>query len=276
MKRALALALLAACAGPRPALFREQWVEVTSESFAVESDLDQFSAGDAARQLEFLKERLVRAMPVALPQQPRLQVVLFATAEELHGYVPEAAGVFQRDLGGGERILLSDRLGPALRLVIAHELTHQLAAYALKRQPRWFSEGLAMRLSDVATGLVSTQFASGALTNASMPARDLFAWREPLPKEARRLYVTAWLLIEMLDQSRHEEFVAYLQRLAQGADPAESWNAIFHQWTTDDAGLARSITWARFCRARGASTKRSAPTRRRRRSRRRERRAAIG
>ena len=34
-------------------------------------------------------------------------------------------------------------VGPVLRLVLAHELTHQVARHVYPRQPRWFGEGLA-------------------------------------------------------------------------------------------------------------------------------------
>jgi tetratricopeptide (TPR) repeat protein len=231
---ALAASCLCACSGakPRP-LFVTPWRELTTENFVVQTDLDAPRAAEVAGQLELLRNRLVRALGITPKKQPRLQVVTFASFDELEVYRPgetPKAGVFVRDGGGGQRILLDGELQSSLRRVIAHEVIHSLYASVMPRQPRWFAEGVATLYTEVVVDGRPPRELAAFLNMRPLPTRQIFDWSSEDAELDPRRYGTSFLLVEMLVEQERAGFLELERRLKLEESPAAAWNATFPKW----------------------------------------------
>lgn len=214
------------------------WRELTSEHFALKTNLDGPAAVDVVEQLEELRARLVSAMPAHLPRATeRLPVVAFAHREQLREYLAAGsafAGAFVRDEVGRQHILLEGDLGPEQRRAVAHEVAHYLAYHVIQRQPLWFAEGSASYLEAAAMGGLPGQGLLAALSRGPLPVSKLFDWthRESEPDALLPgRYATSWLLVNYLAERRADAFSEYQSLLAQGAEPASAWETSFPEWS---------------------------------------------
>ncbi|WP_242373137.1 hypothetical protein [Anaeromyxobacter sp. SG26] len=246
---AAGLALLAACAhapGPGarfvcPARGGPPWSELTTEHFVVSSDVRRGEAVALARELEEVHAWVVAAL---FPRDaPRLEglvrVVAFRTPEELDEFAPPGLRALFSHNGLGEPVIvLPGALGPAARLLVAHELTHVVAYHVYPRQPRWFGEGLA-GLAEAERdetgrpvfGPLPAHRARGFLTHpVSVP--ELFTW-DGRPHDGR-YHDTATVLVHYLLAREPERFAELRRRLARAEEPARAWREVFPAW--DPAG----------------------------------------
>jgi hypothetical protein len=123
--------------------------------------------------------------------------------------------------------------------VVAHELAHFYASYALGRQPRWLAEGLASYLETASLEgdppeLVVGKPGSRILTAQTkpMPLKDLFTfgsrqgdWKSE--REVARFYATSWGLVHYLVNHKPAQFGKYLANLAVGEAPERAWADAF-------------------------------------------------
>lgn len=127
---------------------------------------------------------------------------------------------------------------------LLHEYTHLLVNDYLRGAPAWLKEGLAEYFSTarIAAGRVTL---GGAIRTrqrllrrdgAALPLDALFAAHEYSPlyqEEAKRalFYSESWALVHYLlnggGDARRREFARYLDLVASGEEPAESWRAAF-------------------------------------------------
>ncbi|ABS28570.1 hypothetical protein [Anaeromyxobacter sp. Fw109-5] len=253
MARARALAAcavlsLAACAhAPRaperfvcPARGGPAWSELTTDHFVVASDLRRADAATIARELESVRAWVIAALFEDAPEIPgRVRVVAFRSAAEFDEFAPPGLRAYFTRSGIAEPVIvMPGALGPELRLVLAHELTHQVARHVYPRQPRWFGEGLAGLAEAEADA--SGRRAFGALPphrargfqQAHVTVRELLAW------DGRaidgRFHHTATVLVHYLLAHERERFARVRQRLAGAEDPAAIWREVFPEW--DPAG----------------------------------------
>jgi tetratricopeptide (TPR) repeat protein len=250
--RALLAAAACALAAPAAAFTCEAaggraWREVTSEHFAVRTDLDADEAAALAQDLERIRGAVVAALFPGRADVPgRLGVVAFRSAGDFEDLAPAHVAAFYASLGPEERaIVLPAFPVPAAgrdartAQVVAHELAHHLLAYALPRRPAWLDEGLASLLEPLGTLRPGEPVEVGRVPSARhvrrrkdrVPEADLLAWSgrwEQLHME--RHYDTAWLLVHYLFTRHPEETFDLLRRLGRGEEPGAAWAASFPRW----------------------------------------------
>ncbi len=228
------------------------WTEVKTPHVTLKTDL----APDEARKAALLVERtrlalLAAAWPgMKLLQPEHIEVVVFRDHREfqryfgdrlaglfVHGAYPPLAFLYGTADSWEHRETLAL---PETTSILKHELTHHLAAYIYRRQPRWFSEGMAeffetMRLSEdgkTATigdaNLQAWQFYNRA---RSVSVADAMAWSGKLDEQDQAttwgLYGVSWLLVDWLYNTRPQDFDKYQTLLVKGIDPDKAWKAVF-------------------------------------------------
>jgi len=243
-----------ACVAPNhficPARGGPEWRELQGEHFVVRTDLDHKAATAVLDELETLRTVFLTSMfdrPVSLAD--RLEVIVLASSGEYDQITrrPTTGGFFSHDALGRERIVLLGGLGPSQAPVVAHELTHRLAYQFLPRQPRWFSEGIALYFQTAAETLGARRRLGtlpgrwlAPLREGPLPVRKVLTWRKEEGEEDR-YYATSWLLVHYLMNARLDHFAAFQRRLARAEEPQLVWNATFPEWSLEGTGTAEEL-----------------------------------
>ncbi len=250
-----AVCLLAACATVPPQSAPERWFEVTSEHFAVRTDVGADEGAQLAAELEKVRAGLLAAAWRNAAAPPgRLAVIVLRNRAELALLAPESFGGFvASDLLGGRLMVLQAEGGLAGQATLAHELAHVLAHAFLLRQPRWLAEGLAGFLQTIridearklATLGVPPQGPLHHLARRGvLSSAQLFAWQKmSFGAENADLYATSWLLVHYLLFEKTAQFGDYQRRLMRAEDPADAFARAFPGLTTDllDEGLREHL-----------------------------------
>ena len=143
----LLAALLCACAhGPATAR-SDGWHEVKTSHFRLYADAPAQRAQEMALHLESLRSALLQGFPAGLTTPLPVEVVVFASRDDLSWFVTPRQLGYTRYSDSELRIVMSaEAFGEGetqFTATVAHELTHYLSQYAIKQQPRWVAEGLA-------------------------------------------------------------------------------------------------------------------------------------
>ncbi len=247
------------------------WTEVQTAHVTLRTDLRLQDARRAALAVERTRAALlVAAWPgLQLMQPERIDVVVLSNHQDFEGY-------FGGRIGG----LFVDRVYPptaylygapeswehreTLALeettsVLKHELTHHLAAYVYRRQPKWFSEGLAqfletMRLSPdgktATLGDINLQALRLYNTHRTLTVADALAWGGKLNAQDEAttwgLYGLSWLLVHWLYNTHPEEFARYQTLLVKGIDPDKAYKATFSGLGDVDAQLQQFAHYGEY------------------------------
>src|SRR5581483_2245828 len=145
----LAIGLLGACAhGPSTAGANAAgWHAVKTPHFRVYTDAPEAQARAQALKLESLRASLLLAFPPGTDTPLPVEVVVFASRDELSWFVSPRQLGYTRYSDSELRIVMSAEAfaegESQFTATVAHELTHYLSQYAVKQQPRWLAEGLA-------------------------------------------------------------------------------------------------------------------------------------
>src|SRR5689334_4553931 len=148
--------LVVGCAGTfrSPAHGGPQWVELSSEHFVVESDLDVDIATQTLQALEAFREALETiAFPSESQPIGRTRLVIFRRVDEYVEIGPQGSDGYFTPRG--------NLLDPEPRAVlyaeshtfgrnIQHELVHRYVAFHFPAAPIWLNEGLAEFYSTLA------------------------------------------------------------------------------------------------------------------------------
>jgi tetratricopeptide (TPR) repeat protein len=269
MKRLLLLiaciVCFTACAGA-PASLREgsagRWVRLQTEHFELSTDLAEAEARRAAEALEQTRAALLAAAwskRIGSRATARASVVVLADGLDFERYVgPNYSGLFSDApqptiflWGAPARWEKRQALGDeTTSSVFRHELVHRLAAGIYGRQPRWFSEGLALFLESIVISEESGAAVFGRPNMAalrqykahrSVTVADALAWESDAGKDERTiagLYGMSWILVHWLYNTQPEPFARYQDRLAKGIDPDKAWAEIFGSVKLDDIDKA--------------------------------------
>ncbi|HVP69561.1 MAG TPA: DUF1570 domain-containing protein [Anaeromyxobacteraceae bacterium] len=248
----LALAAATACAtAPRtfrcPAAGGPPWHEMASLHYVLRTDLPAPEAGELLGKIERLRAAVAVGLPGDGPSpEGRVSVIAFRTLEEYQPFSPEGAlGYYIRDEGGPPRIVVPGEIGSWQNAMLAHEITHDFLAVRFRRQPRWFSEGLAAYMETVQSNSSGTTVTVGApvadrlkrARRTPVPAGELLAW-DGGPGERALLdyYATSWLLVHWLVSTRPNDFAAFERQLEAGLAPMAAWQAALPVFDPDRPG----------------------------------------
>jgi tetratricopeptide (TPR) repeat protein len=254
---AFGLLLLAAVCGAS----ETGWSEVQTGHVTLKTDLAPEEARRAALTVEKTRAALLAAAwPGARLLQPeRVEVVVFAKQSDFMRYFGrDLLGLFIHYLYPPTFFLYGPPEKWERRMTLAreetssllkHELSHHLAAYIYRRQPRWFAEGLAQYLETLRFSEDGKTATLGDINleavqsynlaqNTSLGVADALAWSGKLDaKDAMataRLYGLSWLMVHWMSNTHPAEYERFQTLLAKGIDPDKAWKAVFSNLAPSD------------------------------------------
>ncbi|MFY1831107.1 hypothetical protein ACN47A_34665 [Myxococcus fulvus] len=228
------------------------WVEVRSPHFTVRTNLDAETSAEAARELEMMRQGLLQAWGGSFDPPGTVEVIVLRNRRELSEFTQVSIEGFSATMAEGPVLVMA---GHSYALseegadisTQAHELTHYLSQFALVRQPRWLSEGLATYLETIALKPEKQEVVLGARHGPFLDIARRHGWRTldelwewdrrgPMSSaESQQYYVSAWLWVHFFISQHAERFERFQKRLMGGEDPRVAWDASF-QGVRDLAG----------------------------------------
>ncbi|MFP2910806.1 hypothetical protein ACLESD_38370, partial [Pyxidicoccus sp. 3LFB2] len=243
----LVLSVLSGCTSMRaqcPAEGGRPWVEVRSPHFSVRTNLDTETAEEAARELELLRQGLLQAWASSFDPPGSVEVIVLHNRSALQEFTNIRIEGFSATTADGPVLVLAGNAyafseSPADMGTQAHELTHYLSEFALVRQPRWLSEGLAAYLEsiylrpekhEVILGGLHLPFLNHVQRSGWRTLNELWEWdgKELLSTaESRQYYASAWLWVHFFISRHGARFEDFQTRLMRGEEPRVAWEQAF-------------------------------------------------
>lgn len=237
----------------------EAWREYRSAHVVLATDVPRERAALLVAELEKLHALVLAALfgeGVDVPG--RVHVVAFSDPRRFEELAPPHADGYVTTGGLGDVAIVFPYQGwGPVPEVLAHELAHRISRHHFPRQPRWFSEGLAMFVQTVArvhdgehtaplgshlvrgvrggagryAGLASPELLLGVRASLDVSAKELLEWRGAIDDaDPGRFHAKSWLLYHWLWNQRSSQFTAFQERLASGEAPGAAWRAAFPEW----------------------------------------------
>ena len=238
------------------------WREIRGPHVVLRTDLGSGAAREAALAVERFRAQIIAAAwpRATLPAVDRVEVTVFGNGLDFeHHFGRNLLGVFFHQVppfavvyGHPDRWEHRASLAtPETTSVLRHELVHHLAASIYRRQPRWFSEGLAQFLETVRTGEDGKTVVVGAAnldamqkyrSSRSLRVADALAWSgllDGMPEATLHgLYGLSWVMVHWLFNEHPEQFEQLQGLLARGIDPDKAWKIILPGLKTPDLDTA--------------------------------------
>lgn len=253
--------LLAGCAhGGRaqcPAEGGPAWRELRSAHFRMRTDMDAQTAYDTLLQLERYRLALRLHWGEAFDPPVQVEVIALRHLSELREFARGKVSGYALRRPQGPLLVFAGREGFLLEDSAAndgtplHELAHLLGWYAMPRQPRWLSEGLATYLQTVrvsedghsaTTGRGSLFWLGQAYVSGPLPLVKLWEWeRATLPPTlVPRYHGSSWLWVHYLVNHHPQRFADFQRRLGRGEAPRSAFGTAFAgiDWPAEEAALA--------------------------------------
>ena len=245
-----------------PARADSGWREIRGPHVVLRTDLGSGAAREAALAVERFRAQIIAAAwpRAALPAGDRIEVTVFGNGLDFeHHFGRNLWGVFFHDVppfavmyGHPEKWEHRASLAtPETTSILRHELVHHLAASIYRRQPRWFSEGLAQFLETVRTGDDGKTVVVGAAnldamqkyrSFRSLHVSDALAWSgklDAMPEATvHGLYGLSWVMVHWLFNDHPEQFDQLQGLLARGIDPDKAWKIVLPSLKTPDLDAA--------------------------------------
>lgn len=227
------------------------WMEVKMKHVTVKTDLSRKDAVRAAVLGEQTRAALLAAAwPGSRLDQDRIELIVFSNHQEFERYF----GDFLSDkvvLGDYPPTVFlygaPDRWERRVTLelegtvsVLKEALAQHLSTFFYRRQPRWFSIGLAefletLRVAEdgktATLGIPNLQAMSDYGTHRSINVADALAWGTTLnPTDEGTLLGLrglSWLIVVWMYNTHLPEFVRFQKLLITGLDPAKAWKVVF-------------------------------------------------
>src|SRR5450755_1892857 len=249
--RLAAFGLLLLTSAASAAESKTGWVETKTAHVTVKTDL---STDDARRAVVLAEQTRAALLALAWPgsklDQDRIELIVFSNHQEFERYF----GGFVNDkvvlgdypptvfLYGSpskwEKRLAVDQEGTVS--VLKQALAQHLSTFFYRRQPRWFSMGLAefveaARISEdgrsATLGATNLQAASDYSTHRSVNVADALAWGTTFnPTDEGTvlgLNGLSWAMVQWLYNAHLPEFVRFQKLLISGLDPSKAWKVVF-------------------------------------------------
>jgi hypothetical protein len=132
-------------------------------------------------------------------------------------------------------LLAAESMRDPDHVVAAHELTHTISQAVIKKQPRWFAEGLAKyfetieidrRRGTADLGREPTYKGQRFVINRLMPLDQVLKC-DDLNCVDGHFYASAWALFTYLTNARAQDLADYERKLIELEDPARAWREVF-------------------------------------------------
>jgi tetratricopeptide (TPR) repeat protein len=226
------------------------WREIRAPHVVLRTDLNSRDAREAALTVErYRAELIAAAWPRAnFPMGDAIEMTAFAGRGDFeHYFTRRVTGVFFHDLppqavmwgaadGWEQRKFMAS---PETTSILRHELTHHLAASIFRRQPRWFSEGLAQFLEtirptddrkSVVIGVANYEALTKYTRRKNVNVSQALSWKGKLdsrdPRTTSALYGVSWAMVHWLFNEHSDQFVQLQALLAKGIDSDKAWKVI--------------------------------------------------
>jgi hypothetical protein len=235
------LALATACGHlpPCPAAGGPQWTQLESAHFRLRTDDDP----DAGRAMLTDLEQLRAALLTVFGASPDVDIGRLSVVVVDRGWTDFAArqvdGYFTHILF--QPLIVMSAASQAFQLgLIKHELVHYMSAKIIKKQPPWFSEGVATYYQtieyDADTGHITVgrptnELLRRALEVSASNIESMFAAKKIDPDDASRFYAAAWITVHYLMNHRAAALEGYERALRGGATPETAWTSAFGSQT---------------------------------------------
>ena len=227
------------------------WMEVKTKHVTVKTDLGRKDALRTAVLAEQTRAALLAAAwPGSRLDQDRIELVVFSNHQDFERYFgdfvadkvvlgdyPPTVYLFGSPDRWERRVTLEEE---ATVSVLKEALAQHLATFFYRRQPRWFSIGLAEYLETLRIaadgrtallGIVNLQAMNDARTHRSVGVADALAWGTTLnPTDEGTLLGlrgVSWLMVQWMVNTHLPEFVRFQKLLVTGLDPAKAWKVVF-------------------------------------------------
>jgi tetratricopeptide (TPR) repeat protein len=233
-----------------------RWLELKSEHFTLQTDIDEPQARQMIDDLEYLRHALYAA--AWHPQKEvhgSILVVALASEDEVHEFVADdTLGVsFTEEILGQRTTVMAGDENVLGSRVLKHEIEHALVRGMLINQPRWVTEGLAAYLEEMEIDRAQNRIVRGTyhwkrrawvhehnLRKLSWSLRlvggggdfhsvDGFSWE-----------TMAWVFTHWLIDTRPAQFDRFLERLSKGEAMWPAFNAAFPD--LPDEAITREMT----------------------------------
>ncbi|MFT3914573.1 MAG: hypothetical protein QM704_10780 [Anaeromyxobacteraceae bacterium] len=227
-----------------PARGGAAWRELQTPSFTIRTNAPEGEARELAIQMERIHEAVNAALALDPPPPagPRIRVVAFRSKTEFAAFAPrDAAAYHGRSLMNEPVIVLASwvrarvKRGSAdhVHRIVAHELAHHELALVMRRQPRWFAEGMATRVDRA--GMSEDWVRQGVVERKAKVRKiltpDTLAWTLTAPPGVSAIdYTLAWSVVHLLSARYPDAFRALQGRFAAGEEPLDAWRATFPRW----------------------------------------------
>lgn len=216
----------------------EAWYELSTEHFALATELPRDQAEEVIRQLEGYLSALVDTEFAGLPAPKQsISIVAFGTGAALHRYIGSIwQGIYFNDVLGAPLIVAGGSDDGFYDGTARHELAHYVAdlAFHHRRLPLWFAEGNASLLETVAYDrrrheILFGRAALGRVQDLKkrglLPAADILEGKmdQNDKASAERFYASSWLLVHCLTSRHGAAMQVYQRLLLNGAPSEEAW-----------------------------------------------------
>ena len=219
------------------------WRELTSAHFRMRTDMERKAADETLLQLERYRRALLLAWGEDFDPPGRVDVIALRHLSELAEFRKDISGFFASREEGPLLVITGDggyALGDAKADLgtTLHELAHYLSRYAMPRQPRWFSEGLAGYLETVYVSADGQRVTLGrapphlyayARRNYRLQLPQLWQWDSSAPArdEVARHYASSWLWVHYLLNHHEDRMADFQTRLARLEEPRAAFAQAF-------------------------------------------------
>jgi hypothetical protein len=244
---------------PCPKAGGPAWSELRTTHFVVRTDLDAEDANELARELEEMRAIILAVGWSGAPEPlGTVDVVTFRSARELAAMVPDGVdGVWLKLPPFNPTLLVAGVGGTRERLLVAHEVTLDLAHRFLPLEPPWFSEGIATFFETLSYDRASHSASVGmpprarfdALATEGVGDSSELIKRRALPERPNELAAfenQSWLLFHYLVDHRTAD-LAKMQDLLRQLTP---WDRAFEQAFPDLSAAHLEAELAEYLRSR--------------------------